>query len=257
MLRIIRPLKCNVSTVRHKKRHSIWWMCTRCVDRPQSKGRRHDQTNNRVKSIYISTTYFPYVAPLFCCCGGEGPRSRRYGRTTALRLFVQPYDEHDSDCYFFVLFLVTEHQWNETDREKTEVLGEKPVPVPLCPPQILHRLTQDGTRALAANSLSHGTALFHSNSHSFYSPPQSLCFRTLCFFSPVWATKLIDPDFLRTRTLLWGLQRNKVAEDQPQRRDFHTSTVNNPFLKNQTVFREEYRSLRFCHPCMQVQYSES
>ena len=29
-----------------------------------------------------------------------------------------------------------EHWWNYTDREK--VLGEKPVIVPLCPPQILH-----------------------------------------------------------------------------------------------------------------------
>jgi hypothetical protein len=32
---------------------------------------------------------------------GEGPRSRRYGRTTALRLIVQPYDEDDDDYYFF------------------------------------------------------------------------------------------------------------------------------------------------------------
>jgi hypothetical protein len=30
---------------------------------------------------------------------GEGPRSRRYGRTAALRLIVQPYDE-DEDDYF-------------------------------------------------------------------------------------------------------------------------------------------------------------
>jgi hypothetical protein len=29
---------------------------------------------------------------------GEGPRSRSYGRTAALRLIVQPYDE---DHYFF------------------------------------------------------------------------------------------------------------------------------------------------------------
>jgi hypothetical protein len=32
--------------------------------------------------------------------GGEGPRSRRYGRTAALRLLVQPYDEDDNDYYF-------------------------------------------------------------------------------------------------------------------------------------------------------------
>jgi hypothetical protein len=29
---------------------------------------------------------------LFC---GEGPRGRSYGRTAALRLFVQPYDEDE------------------------------------------------------------------------------------------------------------------------------------------------------------------
>jgi hypothetical protein len=28
---------------------------------------------------------------------GEGPRSRRYGRTAALRLLVQPCDEDDDD----------------------------------------------------------------------------------------------------------------------------------------------------------------
>jgi hypothetical protein len=31
---------------------------------------------------------------------GEGPRSRRYGRTAALRLTVQPYDEDEDDDYF-------------------------------------------------------------------------------------------------------------------------------------------------------------
>jgi hypothetical protein len=30
---------------------------------------------------------------VFFCC--EGPRSRRYGRTAALRLLVQPYYEDD------------------------------------------------------------------------------------------------------------------------------------------------------------------
>jgi hypothetical protein len=31
---------------------------------------------------------------------GEGPRSRRYGRTAAMRLIVQPYDEDVDDDYF-------------------------------------------------------------------------------------------------------------------------------------------------------------
>jgi hypothetical protein len=46
---------------------------------------------------------------------------------------------------------------------KTEELGEKPVPAPLCPPEIPHGLTGARTRASAVrgqwlNDLSHGTA---------------------------------------------------------------------------------------------------
>jgi hypothetical protein len=41
-----------------------------------------------------------------------------------------------------------EHR-NEIDKGKTEELGEKPVSVPLCPPQILHGLTRDRTLASA------------------------------------------------------------------------------------------------------------
>jgi hypothetical protein len=46
---------------------------------------------------------------------------------------------------------------------KAEVLGEKPVPVSLCPPQIPHGLTPGSNPGLrggksAANRLSHGTA---------------------------------------------------------------------------------------------------
>jgi hypothetical protein len=45
------------------------------------------------------------------------------------------------------LLHVMECQWYEIIDGRTEVLGEKPVPVPLCPPQIPHGLTQDQTRA--------------------------------------------------------------------------------------------------------------
>jgi hypothetical protein len=38
-------------------------------------------------------------------------------------------------------------EWNW--QGKTEVLGEKPVPVPLCPPEIPHGLNRDRTRASA------------------------------------------------------------------------------------------------------------
>jgi hypothetical protein len=64
---------------------------------------------------------------------------------------------------FFSVFRVMEHWWNEIDRGKTEVLGEKPVPLLRCPPQIPHGLTRDRTRRFrgerpATNRLSHGTA---------------------------------------------------------------------------------------------------
>jgi hypothetical protein len=39
---------------------------------------------------------------------------------------------------FFLFFLVMEHRWNEIDRGKPKYSGEKPVPVPLCPPQNPH-----------------------------------------------------------------------------------------------------------------------
>jgi hypothetical protein len=52
----------------------------------------------------------------FC---GEGPRSRSYGLTAALRLIVQPCDEdEEKDDQFFLFFQVMEHRWNETDRGK-------------------------------------------------------------------------------------------------------------------------------------------
>jgi hypothetical protein len=39
-----------------------------------------------------------------------------------------------------------EQQWNDNDTPgKTEGLKEKPVPVPLCPPQIPHGLTKAQT----------------------------------------------------------------------------------------------------------------
>jgi hypothetical protein len=52
---------------------------------------------------------------------GEGPRSRRYGRTAALRFLVQPCDEDDDDddYNFCILFLVIEHRENQSTRGKT------------------------------------------------------------------------------------------------------------------------------------------
>jgi hypothetical protein len=61
---------------------------------------------------------------LFVC--GEGPRSRSYGRTAALRLIMQPYDEDEEkdEQFFFSFFQVTEHRWNEIDRGKPKYMGK-------------------------------------------------------------------------------------------------------------------------------------
>jgi hypothetical protein len=48
----------------------------------------------------------------FC---GEGPCSRCYGRTAALRFFVP---------FFFSFFQVMDHQWNEIDRKKPKYSGK-------------------------------------------------------------------------------------------------------------------------------------
>jgi hypothetical protein len=40
---------------------------------------------------------------------GEGSRSRCYGRTTALRLFLQPYDEYEDEQIFYQVLQVMEH----------------------------------------------------------------------------------------------------------------------------------------------------
>ena len=42
---------------------------------------------------------------------------------------------------------------------ETEVLGEKPAPVPLCPPQISYGLSWDQTRTSVARRLSHHTLI--------------------------------------------------------------------------------------------------
>jgi hypothetical protein len=66
---------------------------------------------------------------------------------------VQPCDEDERKMInFFFMFPSngTPVEWNW--QGKTEVLGEKPVPVPLCLPQIPHGLTQDRNRASAVRN---------------------------------------------------------------------------------------------------------
>jgi hypothetical protein len=64
----------------------------------------------------------------------EGPIADVTDAPQSWRLIVQPCDEGDE--VFFLLFHFNGEpvEWNW--QGKTEVLGEKPVPVPLSPPQI-------------------------------------------------------------------------------------------------------------------------
>jgi hypothetical protein len=61
---------------------------------------------------YLEVSSTLKFRPLFCrqvgvqirIFFGEGPRSRCYGRTAALRLIVQPSDEEKKDDQFFIIF---------------------------------------------------------------------------------------------------------------------------------------------------------
>jgi len=48
--------------------------------------------------------------------------------------------------------MLMDHRWNDTDRGKPELLGDKPQPVPTCVPQILHGLDGNRNRASAVRS---------------------------------------------------------------------------------------------------------
>jgi hypothetical protein len=52
--------------------------------------------------IYTSLDFEFLLSTFF---SGEEPRSRRYGRTVALRLIVQPCDEDDDDDDYYYYFL--------------------------------------------------------------------------------------------------------------------------------------------------------
>ena len=111
----------------------------------------------------IELTSKPALSLFFVC--GKGPRSRSYGRTTALKLIVQPlwWRWREGWSFFFVIFpsngATVERNW----QRRTEVLGDKPVPVPLCPPQI-PRVTVPGSNPYlrvgrpATNRLRYGAA---------------------------------------------------------------------------------------------------
>jgi hypothetical protein len=73
----------------------------------------------------------------------KGPVADATDAPQPWRLIVASCDE-DEDDYFFFIF-----PCNEIDRGKPKYSGKKPVPVPLCQPQIPHGPTWDRTRAFA------------------------------------------------------------------------------------------------------------
>jgi hypothetical protein len=91
----------------------------------------------------------------------------------------------------FSFFQVMEwkHRWNEIDRGKPKYSGEKPVPVPLCPPQIPngHRGSNPGLRGEkpAPNRLSHGTAVGWFTWRIVWPLCRHLSFNTSCLNTPV------------------------------------------------------------------------
>jgi hypothetical protein len=55
------------------------------------------------EKLCVTATVRRCVQVNYCCrrfFSGEGPRSGRYGRTAAVRLIVQPYDEDEDNDYF-------------------------------------------------------------------------------------------------------------------------------------------------------------
>jgi hypothetical protein len=132
------------------RRKPLWW---------RGVSRCHSYCSPKKKESLLSFVFLSEVPIKLPSCGMwrgvdwclfvffcEGPRSRCYGPTAALRLIVQPYDEGD---YFFPVFPCNGVRWNEIYRGKPKYSGGKPVPVPLFSPQIPHGLTWDWTRASA------------------------------------------------------------------------------------------------------------
>jgi hypothetical protein len=123
----------------------------------------HLYTGEEIKTANeVMAFKFAYTAKrrLFFC--SEGPRSRCYGRTTALRLFVQPYDEDEDEQFFYQVLQVMEHRWNEIDR------GKRTTRRKTCPSATLSTTnptctdpgSNPGLRSErpATNRLKHGTA---------------------------------------------------------------------------------------------------
>jgi hypothetical protein len=96
-------------------------------------------------------------------------------------------------------------EWNW--QGKTEVLGEKPVPVPLCPPQIPHGLTRDQTRASVVRGW-RLTAWAIARPNVTLSLMQSESFsisHQCCWVSFFWDVALLEWVVAARRLVVWPL----------------------------------------------------
>jgi hypothetical protein len=74
-------------------------------------------------------------------------------------------------------------EWcDDTGREKTEVLREKPAPLPICPPKTMHGLVRDQTRANTVRSrrLAASSEEIHPPQHKFIFCPTSNIIKISC-----------------------------------------------------------------------------
>jgi hypothetical protein len=126
----------QLDTVFLSEQHIILLSTSRCLKTPFTL-RCPENTFVCISVLPISLRNFAFSSSLsaFLFCG-EGPRSRSYGCTAAISVF-----------FFIFPCNGAPMEWNW--QGKNEVLGEKPVPLLLCSPQIPHGLTQDRTRACA------------------------------------------------------------------------------------------------------------
>jgi hypothetical protein len=83
---------------------------------------------------------------------------------------------------------------------KTEELGEKPVPVPLCPPQIPHGLTQAWTRASAVTGWRLTTWAMARLIYLVCLIPQNMSPKAVSHV-PTATLKLLNANLLQTHTL--------------------------------------------------------
>jgi hypothetical protein len=108
----------------------------------------------RLVFIYVFSVWLCCEASFFC---GEGPPSRSYGRTAALRLIVRPLWRKERWSVFYI-FQVMEHRWNAIDKGKPKHSGKKCLSATLSTNNPTWNDPGLRSQRPTTNRLSHGTA---------------------------------------------------------------------------------------------------